>query len=505
MSTKPTQYIIGVDIGTTNTKAIAFTIEGVVIAQFNETYTPLDTTEVEQHELDPEILFQAVLRTIGKVRAQANGSTLLGVACSSAMHSLIAVDNDGKPLTNLITWADLRSSVQAGQLKHTEAGKRIYQRTGTPIHPMSPLCKLLWMKEEQPDIFTTAHKFIGIKEWVFYRFFGQYLIDHSIASATGLFDIYDFDWNQEALTLTGLTPGRLSTPVSTTHIVKGLAKEYAGILDIDQSTPFVIGASDGCLANVGSGALQPGDVSLTIGTSGAVRMMTTRPQHDVKERIFNYILTEQWYVSGGPINNGGTLLRWYAEHFLGRSFEKTEDFDWFIQQAAQVPAGADGLVFLPYVQGERAPIWDATAKGVYFGIHAKHTQAHFMRAIIEGINNALYQVTQSIEETIGPVKNIYASGGFTQSPQWLQWMADLFGKNITVSSTADASAIGAAILGLQALGIRDTLTHPNNINRSGAHFTPDQQQHKAYQRNFVVYSTLYDRLKDVFPLTTFGS
>ena len=365
---------------------------------------------------------------------------------------------------------------------------------------MSPLCKLLWIKEERQDIYTTAHKFIGIKEWVFYRFFGQYLIDYSIASATGLFDIYNFNWNAEALKLTGLTPDRLSTPVRTTHMVKGLAKEYADLLNIDQTTPFIIGASDGCLANVGSGALQPGDVSLTIGTSGAVRMMAARPQHDVKERIFNYILTEQWYVSGGPINNGGTLLRWYAEHFLGRSFEKTADFDWFIQQAAQVPAGADGLVFLPYVQGERAPVWDANAKGVYFGIHAKHTQAHFMRAIIEGINNALYQVTQSIEETIGPVKNIYASGGFTQSPLWLQWMADLFGKNITISSTADASAVGAAILGLQALEVRDTLTHPGKAAQPEVQFTPDEQQHKAYLRNFSVYSTLYDRLKDIFQL-----
>lgn len=500
MNTKLDPYIIGVDIGTTNTKAIALTVQGAIMAQANQTYTPLHSPDAEQHELDPETLFQAVLHTVGQVREQTKNAALLGIAFSSAMHSLIAVDNTGNPLTNLITWADLRSSAQARQLKNTETGKRIYQRTGTPIHPMSPLCKLLWMKEQQPGLFATAHKFIGIKEWVFYRFFGQYLIDHSIASATGLFDIYDFDWNPEALAITGLTPDRLSTPVSTSYIVRGLAKEYAQRLDIEQDTPFIIGASDGCLANVGSGALQPGDVSLTIGTSGAVRMMAARPQHDARERIFNYILTEQWYVSGGPINNGGTLLRWYAEHFLGRSFESSKDFDWFIQQAAQAPAGAEGLVFLPYIQGERAPVWDAAAKGVFFGIHAKHTQAHFMRAIIEGINNALYQVTQSVRETIGPVNHIYASGGFTQSPQWLQWMADLFGKKIIVSSTADASAVGAAIIALQALRIRESLTHPNSTAQSGAHFIPDLQLHQIYQYNFAVYNILYDKLKDVFHL-----
>ncbi|AXY78848.1 gluconate kinase [Paraflavitalea soli] len=497
MSTKPAQHIIGVDIGTTNTKAIAFTVEGTVIAQASITYMPL-VTAAEEHELDVEILFNAVVQTIQQVTAQTGSSFLLGIAFSSAMHSLLAVDQAGKPLTNLITWADLRSSDQAARLKESDAGKLIYQRTGTPIHPMSPLCKLLWMKEQRPDIFAAAHKFIGIKELVFFRFFGQYLIDHSIASATGLFDIYDVDWNKEALLVTGLSADRLSTPVSPTHIVTGISAAYATMLGIGQDTPFIPGASDGCLANVGSGAMQPGDVSLTIGTSGAVRMMAHQPQHDVKERIFNYILTEQWYVSGGPINNGAVLLKWYAEHFLHRTFHHTEDFEWFLQQASEVPAGAEGLVFLPYVQGERAPVWDAAAKGVFFGIHARHTQAHFMRAIVEGINFALYQVTQSLEETIGPVTNIYASGGFTKSPHWLQWMADLFGKKIIVSSAADASATGAAILGLKAIGKIDDLHFRAKTTQPGEHFLPHEQQREAYLHNYRIYAMLYDRLKDVF-------
>lgn len=497
MSTKSIQHIIGVDIGTTNTKAIAFTTAGITIAQANVTYAPVTAT-AGKHELDPDTLFNAVMQTIRQVILQTGASSLLGIAFSSAMHSLIAVDATGKPLTNVITWADLRSTRQAAQLKDTDAGKRIYQRTGTPVHPMSPLCKLLWMREEWPEVFRIADKFIGIKELVFYRFFDQYLIDHSIASATGLFDIYEVDWNQEALLLTGLTRERFSMPVSTTHRVTGLKKEYADQLGIDPVTPFIIGASDGCLANVGSGAMQPGDMSLTIGTSGAVRMTGDKPQHDSKERIFNYILTEQWYVSGGPINNGAVLLKWYAEHFLERSFTSTADFEWFLQHAAQAPAGAEGLVFLPYVQGERAPVWDAAAKGVFFGIQAAHTQSHFMRAIVEGINYALYQVAQSIEETIGPVQQIYASGGFTRSPQWLQWLADLFGKEICISSAADASAAGAAIIGLQALGVQDTLAHPNSAVLAEERFTPNEQQHIIYQRNYAVYSTLYDRLKDVF-------
>jgi gluconokinase len=192
------------------------------------------------------------------------------------------------------------------------------------------------------------------------------------------------------------------------------------------------------------------------------------------------------------------LLKWYAEHFLGRTFSNTEDFGWFVEQAAQAPAGAEGLIFLPYVQGERAPVWDAEAKAVFFGIHGAHTQAHFMRAIVEGINYSLYQVAQSVEETIGPIKHIYASGGFTRSPQWLQWMADLFGKEITISTTADASATGAAILGLNALGFTSSLAFPNSTPRAEERFFPDNRQRHAYLRNYAVYTVLYDKLKDAF-------
>jgi gluconokinase len=491
------KYIIGIDIGTTNTKAIAYTAEGNTIAQASSTYTPLDTP-ADRHEMDADVLFSAVCQTIREVTAQADPAFLQGISFSSAMHSLMAVDTDGKPLTNIITWADLRSSKQAAALKDTPTGKLIYQRSGTPVHPMSPLSKLLWMKEEAPELFNATYKFIGIKEYIFYRFFGQYLIDHSIASATGLFDIYDLTWNKEALAITGLTADRLSKPVSTTQPVTGLPKKYADYLGIDPSVPFIIGASDGCLANLGSGAMEPGEMSVTIGTSGAVRMASAQPQHDAKGRIFNYILTSQWYISGGPINNGAVLLNWYAENFLQRPLTTSEDVDGFLQQAATVPAGAVGLIFLPYVQGERAPVWDAEAKGVFFGIQAHHTQAHFMRAIIEGINNALYEVAQSVEETIGPIDRLYASGGFTRSSQWLQWLADLFGKEVIVSAAADASAVGAALLGWNALGITETLALPVRTEQAAARFVPHASQHAVYRRNYAIYTSLYPALKEAF-------
>ena len=490
-------YIIGVDIGTSGTKAIAFTNEGSVIGNAYVSYNPI-TIFAGHHELDPETLFEAVTTCITKVIQQTKtvDANLTGISFSAAMHSLIAVDENGQPLTKVITWADSRSASYAAALKNTPAGKDIYRYTGTPVHPMSPLCKIMWIRDHQSDIFAATHKFISIKEFIFYRLFEQYLVDYSIASSTGLFNIYDKNWYAPALNAADISSHHLSHPVSTTHIVKGIKKEYAIQLGIDESTPFIIGASDGCLANLGSNATQPGDMAITIGTSGAVRMINDHPEYDIKERIFNYILTDKLYVSGGATNNGVVVLKWYTENFLQRTFTSAKDLEWFVEQAAKAPAGADGLIFLPYILGERAPVWDSAAKGVFFGVHAGHTQAHFMRAIIEGINYALFQVAESVQESVGAVQHIYASGGFINSSLWLQWLTNLFGRPIMVINKEDASSIGAAILGLQATGILKMNESPGFFDLQ-QQYDPDQLQHAYYQKSYRVYASLYSSLKDL--------
>lgn len=490
--------IMGVDIGTSGTKAIALTYMGKVIANTYVPYNPLPG-KPGHHELDPEVLYEAVITSIERTAQAVNAlaGSLTAISFSTAMHSLIAVDSNGDPLTNVITWADARSVAYAEALKGSAAGHEIYRHTGTPIHPMSPLCKIMWLREHQPVIFEAAFKFIGIKEFIFYRFFGEYLIDHSIASATGLFDIHKKTWYEPALAVAGIGSERLSRPVPSTYILPNLEKPFPERLSMVAETLYIMGASDGCLANLGSYATQPGDVSVTIGTSGAVRMMTTAPAADDRERIFNYILTDELYVSGGAINNGVVLLKWYTEQFLQKPFTGAHDLAWFVQEAAKAPAGADGLIFLPYILGERAPVWDADAKGVFIGIHAGHTQTHFMRAIIEGINYALYQVARSVQETVGPIQHIYASGGFIHAPLWLQWLTDLFGREIKVICSDDASAVGAALLGLQAMNMHPVgEMAPVFLNKQ--HFSPDMALHDRYQRYYGVYAGLYDKLKADF-------
>jgi len=492
------------DIGTTSTKAVAFGSAGQVLCQDAVEY-PLISTQESYAEQEPEVVLQAVLDALRSVASQLHtaGVALSGVCFSSAMHSVIAVDAQGHALTNCITWADTRSLVQAAALKASATGHDIYLRTGTPLHPMSPLPKLCWLREHKPLLFDRAAKFIGIKEYVFFQLFGEYKVDFSIASATGLFDIFTFQWHPASLKLAGITADRLSEPVPPTYIFRGMKPAYAAMLDMPSDLPFVIGASDGCLANLGSNAVRPGDAVVTIGTSGAVRVMAKQPATDLRERIFSYILTPEHFVLGGAVNNGGVVLRWFRDNFYPSEAAAAREahidpYELLNSKAAAVPPGADGLVFLPYLLGERAPIWDPLARACFFGVHYNHTREHFLRALMEGVIFGVYSVGRALEQTVGPVAAIYANGGFSRSKLWVQMLADVFNKEVHLTDTHEGSALGAAILGMYALGTVKDLEEAAGMIRVKQTFLPNPQLHARYMENFGQFELLYPLLKDGF-------
>ncbi len=493
-----TTYVLGVDIGTSSTKAVAYSSDGKTLGHAARSYGFI-SPHAGYHELDPQLLFEATLAVIEEAVREQSHKQLAGISFSAAMHGLIAVDEEGAPLTNMVTWADLRSSAYAKKLRNSAIGAALYQRTGTPIHPMSPLCKLMWMRDHQPEIFGRAHRFIAIKEYVFFHLFGDFVIDHSLASATGLFDIHTRRWDPAALREAGVDAGRLSRPVPAGYILEGLKPVYARRMGIDSQLPFIAGASDGCLSQLGSNALQHKDVSLTIGTSGAIRVMSDKPLQDTGQGIFNYLLTDHLYIAGGPVNNGGNVLQWFARSFLRRGEMDTADYTSFIEEAMEAPAGSEGLILLPYIHGERAPVWDAGAKGIFYGISSDHNIAHFMRASLEGVAFGLYGILQTLETLIGPVENIYASGGFVRSHQWVSLMADVLGKKLMVMEGEDASATGAAIIGLQALGIIDGFARIRPFFEIGASFAPNMQQHAVYRKNYEVYNRLYEAFRRAKP------
>ncbi|MFD2514962.1 gluconokinase [Pontibacter locisalis] len=496
------QVIIGIDIGTTSTKAVAFDSGGKALFQFAVEY-PIISTRPEFAEQDPELVFTAVLSTLKTVveLVRKGEYQLQGVCFSSAMHSLIAMDENGRPLTNCIIWADARSVKQASSLKSSVIGHDIYLHTGTPLHPMSPLPKICWLREMEPDLFNRTSKFIGIKEYVFYRLYGVYRIDYSIASATGLFNIFTQKWHTDALEVAGITSEQLPEPVPPSFTFRYMDPDCASEIGVSASLPFVLGASDGCLANLGSDAVLPGDAVVTIGTSGAIRVTADKPVTDLGERIFSYILTPDKFVLGGAVNNGGIVLQWFRDNFYGSETEaarkKDEDiFSLLNAEAASIPPGADGLLFMPYLLGERSPIWNASARACFFGIHFTHTRGHFLRALMEGIIFGLYSVGNALEQTMGPVKAIYANGGFSRSDLWVQMLSDVFNVKVHLTNTTEASALGAALLGMHTLGMMEKLEDAGKLITVQRTFTPDPSAHEKYRKSYALFEKLYPNLRE---------
>ncbi|HEY8805211.1 MAG TPA: gluconokinase, partial [Clostridium sp.] len=388
-------------------------------------------------------------------------------------------------------------------IKNSKIGHEIYMKTGTPIHPMSPLCKIAWIKDNMEEVFRNSSKFISIKEYVFFKLFHKYVVDYSIASATGLFDIYELAWNKNSLEVAGISEDNLSTPVSPTQIFKGMDKKYADLMGIDVDTAFVIGASDGCLANLGANAVKPGDAAVTIGTSGAIRIIADKPKNDESERIFSYILTEDHFVLGGPVNNGGIIFRWFRDNFSHLELEQAEalgvdTYELLTKEASKVPAGSNGLIFLPYLLGERAPHWDANSKGVFFGINITHKRENFLRALLEGVIFGIYSVGKALEETTGNIDTIYATGGFVRSELWVQMLADVFNKKVVIAESYESSCLGAVALGMKAIGLIDNIEEVEKLVPISQTFKPDIKNHEVYMKTFEIYERLYLKLKDEF-------
>lgn len=487
-------FTIGVDIGTTSTKAVLFNGHQQ-LAVHNVLY-PLLTPDTETAEQGPVVIYGAVLEAVSAVRAKADGPIRFA-SFSSAMHSLIALDASGRPLTNSITWADSRANPYTQEIKRDVDASALHMRTGTPIHPMAPLSKLRWLKAEHPDIFEQTAKFVSIKEYVFYRLTGRFVVDHSIASATGLFNLKQRDWDAEALMVAGVTRDRLSELVPTTEVLH-VTPDVTETLGWD--FPLVIGASDGVLSNLGVGAFEQGVVAVTIGTSGAIRTVVSEPVEDSKGRIFCYALTDKHWVIGGPVNNGGIILRWLRDEFAASEVETAkrlgiDAYDVLTRIAETVNPGADGLLFHPYLMGERAPLWDSNARGSFFGLSIHHKREHFIRAVLEGVIFNLYTVMLALDELTGAPNRIHATGGFAQSSLWRQMMADIFDTPVVVPESHESSCLGAVMLGEYAFGDIEEFQEVPQVTHE---HTPNMESTNVYRKLLPIYIRLSRHLSEEY-------
>jgi gluconokinase len=422
------------------------------------------------------------------------------ISFSTAMHGLMAMDASGKPLSHLLTWADTRSVEEVREIRHDHAFEGLYAKTGLPLHPMSPLCKIRWMRKNWPAVRNETSIYGGIKEYLWFLLTGSWVTDFASAAATGMLDIRQKTWYPPALKLAGITENLLPVPLDPLHawtLEAEQLRRFLGMNHAPHPTPgkewnikLALGCTDGPLANLGSGAMRPGLLALTIGTSGAVRVTVPEALEDPGGGIFSYPFIPGYYTAGGPINNGAVILKWFTENILQKPFKDGVDFNAFLEEAMTVPPGAEGLVCLPWLMGERAPIWNAQASGIFIGLHMHHGRPHMMRALVEGICFSLKQIAGMLEEKGCDFQSILASGGFTASTAWVQMVADIFQKPVYFSQEADASARGAAILGWMCLEEKVDPDAFASWQESRTRLNPSRENGPAYQQAFQRFQQL---------------
>lgn len=497
--------MIGLDLGTTNCKAVLLDADGHVRATASDGYR-LQVPHPRAAELDVRHVWAAAQKVLRAVATSApREAPPAGICFSGAMHSLFPVANEaGTPLANAMTWADARSTAVYRSLIADTDVHALYRRTGCPVHSTYHLQRLRWWDRVEPEQMQRAHLWVGIKDWILHALTGTWASDLSLASTTGLLNLQSLTWDTGVLRLADIQPDRLPPLVSPAAVVGGLTEEAAAITGLPAGLPVIAGGSDGAMASLGTGIATPGQMVITVGTSGAVRKVVAEPWFDPGERTFCYLLTDGiggeggvtpplpatpplWFI-GGAINNGGLTLQWAREK-LYPDLPGAAGYEQLAQDAASVPPGAEGVFLLPYFAGERSPHWAPKDKGMMYGLGMQHNRAHFARAAMEGVANCLADVWDALYGSETSNEMVRITGGITRTPLWVQIVADMLGVPLMALEVADASATGAALLGMHALGLISADQMAATVE-SGPVYTPDARRHQFYKQHHREYRAL---------------
>jgi gluconokinase len=482
---------IGIDIGTTSAKVLCLDQNGETITRAEERLR-LISTEPGRAEQNPDHVYEAVTKltahAVETAKQKGFVPTLLGM--SSAMHSLIAISEYDKPLTNAILWLDGRAGEEATAIWDSD-DRSVYTHTGTPIHAMSPFVKLLWLKKNERDVFEKAKRFVSLKEWLWFRWFNEWCVDESIASATGLFNLTTRNWDEQALSLTDITAVQLSRIVPTAYTRAGLLDSHLLAAGLTSETRFNIGASDGVLANLAHGVTHRGAMVLTVGTSLAIRTGSDKPLTSESFRPFCYVLNHDKYIVGAPSNNGGILLDWLSREV-------------FANEKALPPLCGDAehvntndLYCIPHIAGERAPVWSESATASIVGLKLGHSQVQIMRAAIEGILFNAYAIGKDLIQLVGNPEYIVVSGKLFRHSWIRQFVADLFGIEVRFEEIMDASTIGAIMLALESNGGK-LLAHSKQSSTNQIFATrSDPSSHAKLASRFSVYNQLFHAIAGI--------
>jgi len=504
-------YFLGVDAGTTSIKSMLLDVKGNEIASAAKEYTLL-TPRTNFVELEVEEYWAACKNSIGRVihKSGIKGEDIASLAISSQGETLIAVDKDGKPLSRAIVWADNRSVEECRILKEKLSEEAVYKVTGQPkIIPTWPATKILWIRRHKPELFKKVYKFLLVEDYLTFKLSGIFATEPSVNSSSLLLDIDKGLWWNEILDEVGITQDQLATLYPSGTPIGNVQKVVASETGLGANTIVVTGAFDQAASAIGAGNIKPGIVSETTGAAMGIVATIEHPVFDPKKRVpCQRHAADNLYFLMPFTQTAGMVLRWYRDMFGSMErqvgdWTSIDAYDLLGMEAAQIPAGSEGLVILPHLAGAACPEYDPNARGVIFGLTLSHSRGHVVRAIMEAVAYMLRKNINTLEEIGAEVQKVLCLGGAARSLLWTQIKADVLQRRVVVPKMKEASCLGAAMLAALA---SKTFSSLDDVARAWVSveniIEPNRANKDVYNNLYCVYVKLYDSLKPLFPFVS---
>ncbi len=492
-------YWLGIDVGTGGTRALLVDAKGVIVAGFTSAHEDIQMEKPFWAEQRPEDWWDATQKAIRGVLAQAKatGEDVQGVGFSGQMHGLVLLDEHHQVVRPSLIWCDQRSQPQVDRINQKVGEAQVLKYIANPVLTGFTLPKLLWVRDHEPKNYDRARKMLLPKDYVRFMLTGDFGMDVADASGTALFDVVNRQWATDFCHDLDIDTSLLPPSMECADVAGKVSARAAELTGLKPGTPVVAGAGDQAASAVGNGIVEPGVVSCTIGTSGVVFAHMEEVAYDAKGRVhtFCHAVKGKWHVMG-VTQGAGLSLQWFRNQLAAGV-----DYDELTAEAAKSAPGSHGLIWLPYLMGERTPHLDAGARGGWIGITARHTRADLIRSLIEGVTFSLRDCLEIIQELGVHVESVTASGGGARSAFWRQMLADAFEKRIQILTSQEGSAYGAALLGMVGTGAFKSVPEACKATvQVEAALAPRPHASATYRGVYEVYKGMYPALRPIFRL-----
>ncbi len=500
------KYLLGIDLGTSGTKTVLFTQEGKSIASATEEY-PLHQPQNGWAEQHPDDWWRAAQNTVSQVLKDSgiNPADIAGIGISGQMHGLVMLDKGGKVLRPAILWCDGRTTEECKEITETIGKQRLIEINANPALPGFTAGKILWVRKHEPEIWDQCTQIMLPKDYVRYKLTGVYATEVSDASGTNLMDVANRCWSDEILEKLKIDKSILPKMYESADVTGFVTDEAAEATGLKAGTLVVGGAGDNAAAAVGTGVVKEGRAFISIGTSGVIFAHSDKVTIDPQGRVHTFCAAAPgaWTVMSCTLA-AGLSLKWFRDNFCEAEIQKAKEesvdpYYLMDKEAEKIPIGANRLIYLPYLMGERSPILDENSRGVFFGLSAIHGKYDMLRAVMEGVVYSQRNCLDVLHEMNVHPADIIATGGGGSSPLWRQMLADNFGFPVKTSTNKEGPVLGVALLAGVGAGLYKSVAEAcETVIKTNPPQQPNMDDNKKYSRVYEVYSGLYDQLKQSF-------